>query len=319
MTAPLRIGLVGAGSMGSLHARVISASDRAELVAVVEPRQEAGDAISERYGVPRVDDLDAAGPLDAVVVAAATEAHYPIGVQVLERGLPLLMEKPLADRLADAVKLVDLSRERDVPLMCGLLERFNPAILTTMQLLEAPLHITAQRHSPYVARIRTGVASDLLIHDVDIVVRMMGSSPTSVSGSLGYLNPESAPGAEDVAEAVMGFEGGAIANVSASRLSQRKVRGFVVAEIDRLIEVDMLRNDVTIYRHVLNESDPSGLSYRQQSIIEIPALVTTREPLAAQLDRFVDLATGVADAEEERSAILPGHEVVEHVRNTATA
>jgi predicted dehydrogenase len=318
--APLRIALVGAGSMGSLHARVISGHDRTELAGVVDPGEEAGRQVASRFGVDWVgglDDLRRLGPVDAVVVAAATQHHAAIGTQVLEQDLPLLMEKPLADRLADAQALVDLSAARDVPLMCGLLERYNPGILTAMSVMDAPVHISAQRHSPYVARIRTGVASDLLIHDVDIVLRMMGAEPTSVSGSLGHLHPESEPTSEDIAEAMLGFEGGRVSNISSSRMSQRKVREFAITELDRLIEVDMLRNAVTIYRHVLGENTPDGLSYKQQTIIEIPQLVTSREPLSAQLDRFVALATGEADAAQERAGILPAHRVIEVVRDQA--
>ena len=262
MSAPLRIALVGAGSMGSLHARVISGHERAQLAAVVDPSHAAGSVVADRFGVPWVKDLDDVQDVDAVVVAAATQHHHGIGAQVLDRKLPLLMEKPLADRLVDAEDLVARAEAADVPLMCGLLERYNPGILTAMSLLEEPLHITAQRHSPYVARIRTGVASDLLIHDIDIVLRMLGGrEPSKVEGSMGFLHPDSEPTSEDVAETMLTFESGAVANVSASRMSQRKVRGFVINELNRLIEVDMLRNAVTLYRHVLNESTDDGLSY----------------------------------------------------------
>ncbi len=317
MTAPIRIALIGSGTMGSLHARVVAGHARTELAAVIDPNREVGQAVADRYGAPWVADLDDVKDVDAVIAAPATQHHHAIGMRVLESGLPLLMEKPLADTLADAEDLVARSRLADVPLMCGLLERYNPGIVTAMSLLKNPLQITAQRHSPYVARIRTGVASDLLIHDADIVVRMMGSEPSRVLGSMGYLHPESEPTSEDVAEALMSFPGGAVANVSASRMSQRKVRGFVIHEIDRLIEIDMLRNAVTLYRHVLGENTGDGLSYKQQTIIEIPQLATNREPLAAQLDRFIDLIDGIADLEEERAAILPGHRVVEAVRRSA--
>jgi predicted dehydrogenase len=317
MTAPLRIALVGVGSMGSLHARVIDGHDATELAFVVDPSPAVGKAAAERYGASWAGDLQDVKDVDAVVVAAATQAHHDLGAQVLDRGLPLLLEKPLADTLGDSEDLVKRSEQADTPLMCGLLERYNPGIVTALQLLEEPLHITAQRHSPYVARIRTGVASDLLIHDIDIVLRMMGSEPTKVEGSLGFLHPQSAEGSEDVAEAMLTFGSNAVANVSASRMSQRKVRGFVVNELERLIEIDMLRNSVTIFRHVLGENTEDGLSYKQQTIIEIPQLVTNREPLAAQLDRFVALVRGEADAAEERASILPAHRVIEAVRVNA--
>lgn len=318
MPAPLRVALVGAGSMGSLHARVISGHPGTELAAVVDPDKESAAPVAERFGSSWVPDLDHVKDIDAVIVAAATQHHHSIGARILDRQLPLLMEKPLANTLADAEDLVARAAATDTPLMCGLLERYNPGIRTAMTLLETPLHITAQRHSPYVARIRTGVASDLLIHDLDIVIRMMGGAmPTRVAGSLGYLHPESEPTSEDVAEAMLGFGSGAIANVSASRMSQRKVRGFVVNELDRLIEIDMLRNAVTISRHVLDDNEQDGLSYRQQTIIEIPQLVTSREPLAAQLDQFVALARGSEGIRTERESILPAHRLVEQVRDSA--
>ena len=255
MTAPVRIALVGAGSMGSLHARVISQNPRAELAAVVDPAEQSGRRVADRFDTQWQGALDDVSGVDAVVVAAATETHPVIGRDVLGRGLPLLMEKPLAHELADAEELVALAAKGDIPLMCGLLERYNPAIVTAAGIVENPRHISAVRHSPYVARIRTGVASDLLLHDVDIALRLAPGEgePASVRGSFGFLHPDSQSGSEDVAEALIGFEDGLICNLSASRMSQQKVRTSSIAEERRLLELDLLRHTVTIYRHVLNE------------------------------------------------------------------
>jgi predicted dehydrogenase len=303
--------------MGSLHARVLSQSERAELAVVIDSNEEVGRALAERFGTTWRPEVEALENVDGVVVAAATEAHHQLGRLVLDAGLPLLMEKPLAHRLGDAEDLVELSAKTDTPLMVGLLERFNPAIMTALKVAEAPRHVTAVRHSPYVDRIRTGVASDLLIHDVDIVLSLAGADPTVVRGSFGYLHPDSPAGSEDVADAALGFADGMVASISASRMSQRKIRGFTIAELDRMIEVDMLRNAVTIYRNVSNGTGDDGLGYRQQAIVEIPQLVSSREPLAAQLDRFLDLISGAADAAGERATILPAHSVVERVRLNA--
>jgi predicted dehydrogenase len=189
-------------------------------------------------------------------------------------------------------------------------ERFNPAILTVQSIIDEPVHVTAVRHSPYSGRIRTGVAWDLLIHDVDSCLRLIDSEPAGVRGGLGYFHPESDSGHEDVAEAVVSFESGAVASVSASRIGQRKVRSITVAELDRTVEIDLLRRDVTIYRHVSHPSEGDGLRYRQQTIIEIPEAVSSREPLAAQLDRFLDLVDGTADLKDERESIMPAHRVI---------
>lgn len=315
-TAGPRIALVGAGSMGSLHARVLTQSERCTLVTIVDPNPDTGRLAADRHGCawsPELDDLTGA---DAVIIAATTEAHYKLAMRVLELGKPLLVEKPVAASLAESEEIVRTAAARDVPLMCSFPERYNPAILTVLPMVNDPVHISAARHSPYAPRIRTGVAWDLLIHDVDACLRLVGAAPVTVRAGLGAYHPSSVAGAEDVAEAVLTFPSGALATVSASRIGQRKVRTLSITELDRAIEVDLLRRDVTVYRHVANEPAADGLGYRQQTIIEIPELVSAREPLAAQLDRFLDLVAGKVDLAEERDAILPPHRVVSEVRDT---
>ena len=315
MTAKHRIALIGTGSMGSLHARVMSQSDRAELVRVIDPREEAGRAVADRFGAQWTPEIGTLDGIDGVVLAAATEVHHKIALDVLNQGVPLLVEKPVCDDLDASEEVVALSESRDIPMMCGLLERYNPAVMTALHLLnEPPVHVTARRHGPYAPRIKTGVSWDLLVHDVDLAIRCFnGAEPTRVASGVGYFHPDSVPGAEDNVETVLTFPRG-LATVSASRIGQRKVRSLLIAEIDRLIEIDLLRRDVTIYRHVSHDAvTPDGLGYRQQTVIEIPELISGREPLATQLDRFLDLIEGKVDAAEERRSILPAHRVVSQV------
>jgi predicted dehydrogenase len=305
------IAVVGTGSMGSLHARVLNSSSRADLAVVVEPREDVGRSVADRFGAAWAPDLSGIGGVDAVIVAAATGAHHELALQVIEAGLPMLVEKPVADSLAKSQEIVDASAAAGLPLMCGLLERYNSAVVTAMQLTREPVHVSATRHSPYAPRIRTGVAWDLLVHDVDIALRILGGEPSSVDAKLGYFHPSSVPGAEDMAEALLSFPGGKLASVSASRIGQQKVRTLTITEVDRAIEVDLLRQSVTLYRHIDGDAaSADGLGYRQQTIIEIPALVQMGEPLGAQLNRFVDLIEGTVDAAEERASIMPAHRVV---------
>jgi predicted dehydrogenase len=204
--------------------------------------------------------------------------------------------------------------------MCGLLERFNPAVRTSLEISQGPLRLQVSRHSPYVPRIRTGVASDLLIHDVDLAIRLFGTSPVSVVARFGHFHETSEPGAEDVADALLGFPDGGVAALSASRLSHRKVRTMTITEIDREIEIDLLRQSITIYRHVAHPGsfdDPDGPGYSQQTIIDIPVIRHQGEPLVHQLEHFVDLVDGRIDAEDERRRILPPHRVVDAVRSAA--
>lgn len=305
------IAVVGAGAMGLLHARVVQGSPRAELAVVVDPREEAGRAVADRYGARWAADLSGLTGVDAVIVAAATAAHRSIALDVLGSGLPVLVEKPLADDLAACEEIVAAAAAADVPLMCGLLERFNSAVATAAQLTREPVHVRAVRHSPYAPRIPTGVAWDLLVHDVDTALRLLGDEPTSVAAQFGHFHPRSLPGAEDVAEVQLTFPSGQLASLSASRIGQRKVRSMVITEIDRTIEVDLLRQAVTIHRHVGEEAAfDDGLGYRQQTIIEIPVMANLGEPLAAQLAHFLDLVEGAGDAAAERAGLLPAHRVV---------
>ena len=309
-----RVAVVGAGVMGGYHVRVVAQSERCELARVVEPDASIGQPLADRYGAqwrPQADDF---ADLDAVVIATPTEHHADLVLRALESGVPVLVEKPVTPDLATAEALVTAAEERQVPIMCGFVERFNPAILTVQPMLNEPVHVTALRHSPYASRVRTGVAWDLLIHDVDASLRLLGHEPVRVSAGLGHFHPSSGEDSEDVAEAVMSFGSGAVASVSASRIGQRKLRSMSIAELNRTIELDLLRRDVTIFRHVSADIETqNGIGYRQQTIIDIPQLVSVREPLAAQLDHFLDLVSGVVDMKEERESILPAHRVIHRV------
>jgi predicted dehydrogenase len=307
----INIALVGAGTMGSYHARVVSTSERARLTRVVDAHQPAGQAVADRYGAQWRDSLGDLDEIDAVIVAASTEAHFDLATEIIDAGVPLLVEKPVVNDYEKSRIIVERSADARVPILCGLLERFNPAVVTARQLVRDPIHITATRHSPYAPRIKTGVAWDLLIHDVDLAIGLFGTAPCETTGALGHFHPQSLSGAEDVASATLTFAAGQVAQLSASRIGQKKDRTMTVHELDRLIEIDLLRRDVTIYRHVFADATwNDGRGYRQQTSIEIPEIGNAREPLAAQFDHFLDLVEGTADADAERAGILPAHAAV---------
>jgi predicted dehydrogenase len=310
VSARPRIALVGAGSMGAHHARALAQSERCDLALVVDPDEATGRRAAALQDAAWAPELVVDG-VDAVVLAAPTEQHHALALHVLDAGLPLLVEKPVCGSLSETEEVLERAAARGVPLQCGLLERFNPAVLTVVAMVRAPLWVRAERHSAYVPRIRTGVAWDLLVHDVDLAVQIYGGSePEAVASRLGHFHPQSEPGAEDVAEALLGFGGGRAASISASRVGQRKVRTLEIHELDRVLEVDLLRRTVTAYRQTSVEFVDGGL--RQQTVMEVPE-IHGREPLLSQLDHFLDLVNGRVDADVERASILPVHRIVSRV------
>jgi predicted dehydrogenase len=318
--AKKKIVLVGAGTMGSHHARVISQSPDAELAVLVDPRESVGKAVAAKFGATWAPELPSLNSYDGVVVAAATEAHYPLAMHVIDEETPLLIEKPVADSLLKTEEILARADALNLPFMCGLLERFNPAIMTARSLMRSPFHIAATRHSPYAPRIKTGVAWDLLVHDVDLAITLLDAEPTSVDARLGFFHPDSDPGAEDVAETIMEFSNGALAQVSASRVGQKKIRQVSIYEENRLIELDLIRRDVTVYHHISeNSADGEGRGYRQQTVIEIPELITSQEPLTSQFGHFLNVIDGVVDAQKERASILPSHRVIDEVTSKRPA
>ncbi|MCO5313851.1 MAG: Gfo/Idh/MocA family oxidoreductase [Microthrixaceae bacterium] len=306
--------------MGTLHARVISESLRCELTWICDRNETSGRNAAARFTTRWVPEMEF-NSVDAVIIASSTETHPALALAAIDAGKALLVEKPLADTLADTMQIVDSAAAGDIPLMCGFLERFNPVIRTAMEFVEAPVHAAAARHSPYVTRIRTGVASDLLIHDLDALIRLFGTRPTLQRGQLGEVHPDSDPGSEDIAEAILDFGAGRLATASASRVAQRKVRTLVITELDRQIELDLLRQDITIYRHVEHAAsdDRTGLGYRQQTVIDIPVLRFQREPLAAQLDEFLDVVAGDHDLTAVRESLLEPHLALGALRASITS
>jgi predicted dehydrogenase len=315
VSASIAVALVGAGQMASNHARVISSSGRAHLAWVVDPERERAARLAELYGgeaLSSVEELvERRSTYGAAVVASATESHTAVALPLLDLDVPLLVEKPLAPTLGEVEALVLAATQADVPLQCGFVERFNPAVATALSLLpEQPWHVQTVRHSPVAPRIATNVVHDLLIHDLDLVARLFPSAGTPTVAAAGL---RSTSGRVEIVDCVLGYDGG-VASCSASRAGQRKVRTMSIATETILVEVDLLRQDVTRYHHLgLEVVDQSTFTYRAETAIDIPFVRHAGEPLALQLAHFLDLVEGTVDAKAEREGVLMAHLLADHV------
>jgi predicted dehydrogenase len=293
VSAPIRVALVGAGAMGGHHARVLHLSRGARLAIVVDRHRDRAEKVAADTGCAATDRLEDALTCDAAIIATPADQHLEAALAFLLAGKPVLVEKPVAESLEDVRRLVDTSQRSGLPLMCGFVERFNPAVMTAATLLpEAPRHMVAERHSPPVPRIKTHIVHDLLIHDVDLAIHFMagaGINQVRRRAEAGAPSP-------DAAGCHLGFAGGATARLSASRARQDRVRTFVIETASGRIELDLVRPRVFV-------QGPDGTRPT-----EIPILVN-EEPLARQLQHFLALIDGRADVALERTRLFEPHRV----------
>ena len=311
MTRP-NIAVVGAGYMGTNHARVIRASERAQLAVIIDADTELAGRQADQFGAKASGNLTAAFACDAAIVATSTDAHVDVASRLLEAGVPVLVEKPIAIELDDVELLCNLAAKQQALLMCGFIERFNPVVAATQTLIdEPPIHIVAVRHSPAAPRAVIGVVHDLLIHDLDLSLRFAGGAPLFHVVATAWAPP----GAEvaEIADCTMKFANGTLATMSASRAGQRKVRSVQIYTQSTLLDLDLLRHDVTIYRHIRHEQDDNSLTYRAETVIDIPFVRHHGEPLALQFDHFLDMMDGRGNPSKELDDTVMSHRVADEI------
>ncbi len=306
----LRIGLIGAGSMAANHARVISESDDAELTVIVDIDKARAQRLASQFDVLATDSFDRVLDCDAVVVASSTDSHTGIALALIAHGLPLLVEKPIATNLSDVLKVCSAARSANVPLCCGFVERHNSVVKTALDFLDdEPIHTVALRHSPADPRMTTSVIYDLLIHDIDLALQVRDKTTTQKVGATSW------PGVgniEELVDCTIEFAESGVATMSASRVGQRKVRSMVIVTNTVLFELDLLRADLTVYRNVRQEQ-PDPLTYRAETVVDIPFIRHSGEPLALQFEHFLRLVHDDADFNFEVDSIIRPHEIADQV------
>lgn len=262
--------------MGRNHARVFSLLEGVELTAVYDQDKNRAEAVAAEFGGVAVDTLDAFVELvDAATVAVPTIAHRSVGCELMEKGVHVLMEKPIADSLDDATVLIETSQKYDRILQVGHIERFNPVMRELEDRLAEPRFIEAHRLSPFPNRsIDIGVVLDLMIHDLEIILHLVRSPIVSVD-AVGVAVMTSR---EDIANARIRFENGCVANVTASRISPERMRKIRVFQGDCYLSLDYQEQSAGMYR-----IGGSGVE-------KVDVSVEKDEPLKLELASFVECA-----------------------------
>ncbi len=304
----IRTAVVGAGSMGRNHARVLSRMEDVQLVGIVDTDRDSAAVLAEATDSVAYTNTDALPQIDLAVVAVPTIAHLAVAEALMERGVSVLVEKPLASTPDDADRLVDIARRHEVVLAVGHIERFNPVVSTLARLVTRPRLMQFSRLSPYTPRIQESIVFDLMVHDLDLACLLAGDYPTSVSaGGVKTLSETL-----DAATAVLTFPDGCIASVTASRITQDKVRRISVSESERFFDADCMRQELSIKRETTGEFTVDA-TYQQASVVEIPYLDRRAEPLALELRNVVDAVGGTAELQVDggvgAAAVRLAHEV----------
>jgi len=285
----IRIGVIGAGIMGERHCRVCANLPRVELVGVADLNEERGRQVAEHYDTTYFrDHKTLLSKVDAVAIAASTPAHYALTVECLESGLPVMVEKPIAETIQQAYEMVQMAEQRHLVLQVGHIERFNPAFIELKHVTEGMTltGLNVRRLSPFdTSNTDVDVIRDLMIHDLDLIMNMVGLDVEGVNA----WGRSTHTGAIDHAVATLSFRGGPIATLAASRVTEQKVRAIEVTADGAYIEADLLNKSVMIHRRTFPQylDNHNTTKYRQESIIE-RIHVPMSEPLMLELRHFVD-------------------------------
>ncbi|MCU1238395.1 MAG: oxidoreductase domain protein [Candidatus Solibacter sp.] len=270
-----KVAVIGAGAFGQNHCRVVHESERAELAAIVDTDPaRAADAASRFNTHALTDARELVGKIHAAVIAAPTTVHAELGCLLLEAGIDVLVEKPIAPDLAAADRLIAAAAHNGRILQVGHLERFNPAVAALEQRTTLPLFFEVHRMNLFSPRsLDVDVVLDLMIHDVDIILSLANAEPEEIrAAGISILS-----GKVDIANVRLQFPNGCVANLTASRISTERVRKLRLFQPHQYLSLDYGRQDLAVF---------SVSGERQIGFEQAP--VTKGEPLKLQFDAFLD-------------------------------
>jgi predicted dehydrogenase len=251
----IRCAVIGVGYLGKFHAQKYVTLPDAELVAVVDPNQQSALQLAKELGCRACADLsEILDQVDAVSIVAPTTLHHQMASDCLRHGIHVLVEKPITTTLAEADELIELAQENKCILQVGHLERFNAAVLALGKTLDqSPLFIESHRLAPFNPRATdVNVVLDLMIHDIDIILDLVKSEITDLRASGAVVLSDSI----DIANARLEFANGCVANVTASRVSQKSERKMRIFQKEAYLSIDFQDKALDSYRKGDNEMFP---------------------------------------------------------------
>ncbi|MBI3814798.1 MAG: Gfo/Idh/MocA family oxidoreductase [Nitrospinae bacterium] len=317
----VRAAVVGVGHMGRYHVGVYSEIPDVRLAGVADINESRGKEIAEKYNtVFHKDYKDLFGKVDVVSIAVPTSQHYKTAKDFLEAGIHVLVEKPLTKSIEDARELFEIAEKKNLTLHVGHVERFNGAVHELKKIVDNPLFIECRRLGPYDPRIQDdGVIMDLMIHDIDIILNLVNSRVKNIN----VVGRTIFSDKDDLCNVQIEFENGCIANITASRATQHKIRTLAITQKDKYIFLDYTNQDIHIHRQASTEHflTKQELRYKQESLIE-RIFVHRENPLKLELRHLIDCAANGANrmvsADEEIYSLQIALEIVEKLKRAKT-
>lgn len=255
LSEKIKVGVVGVGYLGKLHARIYSESEDVQLVAVADTDKGRAEDIARQTGSkPFVDYSELFGKVNAVSIVVPSCLHYRVASDFLNQGIDILIEKPITDSIADAEGLVRMAGDKDLILQVGHIERFNPGYIALKDLVHKPMFIDAQRLSPFTERgTDVDVTIDLMIHDIDIILSLVKSDISEIKATgMPMLTPRI-----DMASARIEFKNGCIANITAGRIFHGKTRRIRVFEEENYLSLDYQTTEIIEHKKKLKDGRPT--------------------------------------------------------------
>ena len=316
----VNISLIGVGRMGQFHLNVINQINQINLSGIYDENKNHLDEISQKYNIKKFNSIDEAiDNADAVIIATPTIYHFEIAKKAVEKGKHVLVEKPMTETYAQALELEEIVKKNNVILQVGHVERFNGAVQELHHIIEKPYLIEARRLAPFTPRITdVGVVFDIMIHDLDIVTSLVKKPIIKFSASGKRIRTNN----EDIASALLEFEDETIATISASRVTQEKIRTLAISTEEAYFILDYATQDITIHRQAMSQSNIKtsvGINYKQESIIE-RVFIHRDNPLKLEDEHFANCILGkdqiFVSIEDDVNTIKLTEKILKEIKKT---
>ncbi len=280
----LKVGIIGTGHLGKLHLKMFKTISNCELIGIYDSNPLQAKSAGDEFQIPISESANnLLEKVDAVSIAATTSAHYGLAKKCFEKGVHVFIEKPITATIKEAEELVELSEKKKLILQVGHIERFNPALVAMEKYIHDPKFIQTDRLSQFNPRgTDVAVVLDLMIHDIDIILSLVKSEVADIQANGVAVVSDHL----DIANARLQFENGAVANVTASRISQKKMRKMRIFQKDSYIALDFVTGIAEAYRLLSADTDidPGLFSFGEIGIGDKKKKLVFEQPVQKELN-----------------------------------